>query len=227
MTLRIFPSELEAIAFEASRYPYREVGGDLYGLWSSKGIPIICLAVGPGDNYSASTAEYEMDIPYMKKCEKYLTDNWGLFYLGDWHSHHMLGLEAPSTGDQRRIFSIMQRNQFQRMAEIIVTHTTESQIHEKINAFVYYDNMLKQSNISLLAEHESPFRKMLQSRRDGSFIKLINSRIPINRIDYLSNDTVSSQRDLCKHSYVNKQGPYSNYNASCVSNDIEEFRIKI
>src|SRR5207302_535668 len=39
----------------------------------------------------------------------------------DWHSHHRLGLTAPSGGDRKRILSLARRNQFTGMTEIIVT----------------------------------------------------------------------------------------------------------
>jgi hypothetical protein len=50
-----------------------------------------------------------------------MATDWALRYFGDWHSHHRLGLSAPSSGDRKRIVSLGARNEFANMAEIIVT----------------------------------------------------------------------------------------------------------
>lgn len=227
MVFRIYPSELEAIAFEASKYPNREVGGDLYGLWSPNGVPVIFLAVGPGNNYSASTAEYEMDIPYMKKCERLLVDTFGLYYLGDWHSHHTLGIEKPSYGDQRRIFSIMANNQFPMMAEIIITHTMASRMQERVNAFVYHnDNIVEQCAIALMAEHESPVRKVLISQRNASFINFIQNRVPISRIDFIRSEAYGLQTGLMKQTFITDQAAYEDDFAHTGA-DGDKYRLKI
>ena len=226
MVFRIYPSELEAIAFEASKYPNREVGGDLYGLWSPNGVPVIFLAVGPGKNYSASTAEYEMDIPYMKKCERFLVDTFGLYYLGDWHSHHTLGIEKPSYGDQRRVFSIMANNQFPMMSEIIITHTMASRMQERVNTFVYHNGIVEQRAIALMADQESPIRKALKSQRHASFINIIYNRVPINRIEFIRSEDYESQTSLMKQTYITDQTAYIN-NYARKGTDGDEYRLKI
>jgi len=111
-------SELRAIAAEASAWSI-ETGGDLFGRWQD--IPTILLATKAGPNAERNNAHFRLDVEYLRQLSETLASDWALRYFGDWHSHHRLGLSAPSGGDRKRIFSIAGRNQFTGMAEIIVT----------------------------------------------------------------------------------------------------------
>src|SRR5258708_1204480 len=111
-------SELRAIAAEASAWSI-ETGGDLFGRWHD--IPTILLATKAGPNAQRNNAHFRLDVDYLRQLSETLASAWALRYFGDWHSHHKLGLSAPSGGDRRRIVSLAGRNQFTNMAEIIVT----------------------------------------------------------------------------------------------------------
>ena len=112
-------SELRSIAAEASAWSI-ETGGDLFGRW--KGAPILHLATKAGPNAQRNNAHFRLDVDYLRQLSEIVATDWELRYFGDWHSHHRLGLSAPSSGDQRRIHSIaLRRNQFADMVEIIVT----------------------------------------------------------------------------------------------------------
>jgi transcriptional regulator with XRE-family HTH domain len=111
-------SELRAIAVEASAWSI-ETGGDLFGRWQD--VPTVFLATKAGPAAQRNHAHFRLDVDYLRDLSETLATTWGLRYFGDWHSHHRLGLSAPSGGDRRRIVSIAQRNQFPAMSEIIVT----------------------------------------------------------------------------------------------------------
>lgn len=111
-------SELRAIATEASAWSI-ETGGDLFGRWQD--VPTILLATKAGPNAQRDHAHFRLDVDYLRNLSELMASDWTLRYFGDWHSHHRLGLSAPSAGDRRRIASIGTRNQFTSMAEIIVT----------------------------------------------------------------------------------------------------------
>lgn len=111
-------SELRAIAAEASAWSI-ETGGDLFGRWQD--MPTILLATKAGPNAQRNNAHFRLDVEYLRQLSETLASDWALRYFGDWHSHHRLGLSAPSGGDRKRIHSIAGRNQFTGMAEIIVT----------------------------------------------------------------------------------------------------------
>ena len=111
-------SELRAIAAEASAWSV-ETGGDLFGRWHE--VPIIFLATKAGPGAERDHAHFRLDVEYLRHLSEVLAANWGMRYFGDWHSHHRLGLSAPSRGDRQRIVRIGARNQFSAMSEIIVT----------------------------------------------------------------------------------------------------------
>lgn len=111
-------SELRAIAAEASAWTI-ETGGDLFGRWQD--VPTVFLATKAGPAAQRDHAHFRLDVDYLRDLSEALASSWGLRYFGDWHSHHRLGLSAPSGGDRRRIINIARRNQFPAMSEIIVT----------------------------------------------------------------------------------------------------------
>jgi hypothetical protein len=114
----IWESEVRAIAVETAAWTV-ETGGDLFGRWLDK--PIIFLATKAGPKAQRDNAHFRLDVDYLRDISGPLALQWALRYFGDWHSHHRLGLEAPSSGDRRRIHQVAGRNQFQGMLEIIVT----------------------------------------------------------------------------------------------------------
>jgi transcriptional regulator with XRE-family HTH domain len=111
-------SELRAIAAEASAWTI-ETGGDLFGRWHD--VPTVLLATKAGPAAQRNHAHFRLDVDYLRELSETMATDWALRYFGDWHSHHKLGLMAPSGGDRRRITNIAGRNQFTNMAEIIVT----------------------------------------------------------------------------------------------------------
>ena len=128
-------SELRAIAAEASAWSV-ETGGDLFGRWHD--VPIIFLATKAGPNAQRDRAHFRLDVEYLRHLSEALATNWGLRYFGDWHSHHRLGLSAPSAGDRRRILRIGARNQFPAMSEIIVTlEDTRNEPSIRIHPWLY------------------------------------------------------------------------------------------
>lgn len=117
-TLVIWESELRAIAAEAAAWTV-ETGGDLFGRWQDD--PTVFLATKAGPNAQRDNAHFRLDVDYLRQLSEPLAADWALRYFGDWHSHHRLGLSAPSSGDRRRIRQLGSRNNFPGMAEIIVT----------------------------------------------------------------------------------------------------------
>lgn len=201
MIFRIFASELKAIAYEASKFSESEVGGDLFGLWNANGTPVVFLATGPGNNYRGYLAKYKMDIDYMKMCEKILISHFGLQYLGDWHSHHKLNLDYPSSGDQNRLYSIMHNNKINNMAEIIITHVSSPPFSEKINGFIYSDTTVCHGKMVLLEQEESPIRNILLNCSRFQSIQLS----PFNLGDgYLALDQILLDNEESTHTKTSK-----------------------
>lgn len=162
----IWESELRAIAAEASAWSI-ETGGDLFGRWLD--IPAIFLATKAGPNAQRNNAHFRLDVDYLRQLSETLAMDWALRYFGDWHSHHRLGLSAPSNGDQKRIRSIAGRNEFTGMIEIIVTlEDTRSEPTIRIHPWIYDLSSEMSGPFPLRVKvlpGMSPIRQALISRR--------------------------------------------------------------
>jgi transcriptional regulator with XRE-family HTH domain len=165
-TLVTWESELRAIAAEASAWSI-ETGGDLFGRWNEA--PIISLATKAGPNAQRNNAHFRLDVDYLRELSEILATDWALRYFGDWHSHHRLGLSAPSGGDQKRILSIAGRNQFTSMAEIIVTlEDTRGEPTIRIHPWLYELSTEKNGPLPMnlkVLPGVSPIRQALIARK--------------------------------------------------------------
>jgi len=160
--IAIYESELQAIGFESSSWE-RETGGDLFGIWGD--IPVVYFASRAGPQAKRDHAHFRLDVDYLINLSVMLERDWGLRYLGDWHSHHRLGLSTPSDGDQRRIKRLAVKNNFDDMAEFIITfassHNDRSKI--EIHPFLYLDlplHALTQA-VLIVLKGTSPVRSAL------------------------------------------------------------------
>ncbi len=91
----IYGSELKAVQGHVLRYPDLETGGSLYGWYSETGLPIIALATGPGKKAMHEATRFHADENYSMAIGLRMI-NHGLQHIGEWHSHHVLGLAQPS-----------------------------------------------------------------------------------------------------------------------------------
>lgn len=94
----IYLSELDYIARCIQDYPDIETGGQLYGAWTASGAPRVIYAIGPGPRANHKQAFFNQDIEYLESIGAKLKE-YGLQHIGEWHSHHHLGLSYPSGHD--------------------------------------------------------------------------------------------------------------------------------
>ena len=94
----IYSSELEYIARCIQDYPNIETGGQLYGAWTASGAPRVIYALGPGPRANHQTTFFNQDVEYLESIGGKLKE-FGLQHIGEWHSHHSLGLPHPSVHD--------------------------------------------------------------------------------------------------------------------------------
>ncbi len=99
----IYQSELEYLSRYTLDYPNIETGGQLFGFWKEDGTPVVTFVIGPGKNANHEVAFFQQDIEYLEKIGNSLTNYHGLKHIGEWHSHHTLGLEKPSGHDAANI----------------------------------------------------------------------------------------------------------------------------
>jgi transcriptional regulator with XRE-family HTH domain len=162
--IAIYESELQAISFDSSMWD-TETGGDLFGIWESD-IPLVYLATHAGPQARRDHAHFRLDVDYLIKISIMLEKDWGLRYLGDWHSHHRLGLATPSGGDQGRIGRIAAKNNFDGMVEVITTFASSPRDNKKkieIHPYLYLDlpsHVLTQA-VPIVLKGTSPVRTAL------------------------------------------------------------------
>jgi len=119
--LRLFGDDMQAMAGDAYRWAATETGGALYGLWSHAGRPVIMLASPAGAGACRERAHFAQDPDHLFAVNNQLQEKFGLQYLGNWHSHHVLGLDQPSAGDVEQIHRVASRSKIASMVQIIFT----------------------------------------------------------------------------------------------------------
>jgi hypothetical protein len=95
----IYKSELNYISRCVLDYPNIETGGDLFGFWTHSGYPVIQYVIGPGLNANHQSTFFNQDGNYLSEIGNKLRDTHGLQHIGEWHSHHQIGLAEPSGHD--------------------------------------------------------------------------------------------------------------------------------
>lgn len=76
-----------------------ETGGQFFGIETWNGALVITYVLGPGPNAKHSPAFFQQDIQYLKQEADRLMYLGSLRQIGEWHSHHHLGLSVPSGRD--------------------------------------------------------------------------------------------------------------------------------
>ena len=101
---------------EVYRHQHIETGGNLFGLWTTSGSAVIHVVLGPGKNCRRTTTSFHQDIEYLHRVGRFVNDNYMLCHIGEWHSHHSLALNKPSSGDEETV----RRNFPQRVTNFLI-----------------------------------------------------------------------------------------------------------
>ena len=96
----IHRAELDLIGRWTLDHPDCETGGDLFGFFTHSGHPVVQYVLGPGPGARRTTTSFFQDRDFLVEAGRLLRDLHGLQHIGEWHSHHRLGLYRPSTGDE-------------------------------------------------------------------------------------------------------------------------------
>ena len=119
MKALIYQSELDYISQCILDYPEIETGGDLFGFWTYSGFPVIQYVIGPGPNTYRTGTFFKQDKDFLIQNGNYLNRKHGLQHLGNWHSHHQLGLPHPSSHDSNTINKAIEDNSLKQFFLII------------------------------------------------------------------------------------------------------------
>ena len=88
-------------------YPDIETGGDLFGLWQDERTVVIKRFIGPGEKCKRTATSFHQDVEYLHRVGSLITTEEGLCNVGEWHSHHQIGMPEPSGADRRTVLSNM------------------------------------------------------------------------------------------------------------------------
>lgn len=159
----IYKSELNFISRCILDYPNIETGGELFGFWTQLGTPVVLYAVGPGPKAKHHPTAFIQDPDYVDNIEVEICNRTGLQHIGQWHSHHQLGLAHPSGGDVASMQRGVGQPGFPRML-LCIGNCTQN-FETTVNAFNFHENIpshyihAKWDIINM----ESPFRTEINS----------------------------------------------------------------
>lgn len=156
----IYRSEFDYISRCILDYKNIETGGQLFGYWTSTGIPVVLYAIGPGRNANHQETFFNQDLDYLLDVGNFLLEKYGLQHIGEWHSHHQLGLAHPSGHDDSTMVNNIQRSHLRRFLLCIGNCTNRA---SSLNAFNFhedhgYDYVKARWSIK---ECESPYRALV------------------------------------------------------------------
>lgn len=163
----IYRSELDFISRCILDHTDIETGGELFGFWTAGGIPVVLFAIGPGKNANHQTTFFNQDIEYLKRVGRCLFDKYGLLHIGEWHSHHTLGLAQPSGHDAETMASSITNNHLGRFLMALGNCTATASI---LNAFEFVEGFgTAWRHVPWeIKEIQSPFRAAIENDADLS-----------------------------------------------------------
>ena len=134
----IYEQDYKELCAWVLKKPNIETGGDLFGLWADKHTAVIQLVLGPGKQCTRTTASFYQDINYLRRVGSYLTQNEGVCHIGEWHSHHQLGLARPSGGDENTVWNNMPTYNLKRFVIFIANiHSSKQNYNVNVGCFLF------------------------------------------------------------------------------------------
>lgn len=158
----IYQSELDYLSRCILDYPNIETGGQLFGFYNSKGIPVVCYAIGPGPHATHQPTLFNQDFDYLDTIGLAINHEFGLQHIGEWHSHHMLGPDYPGNDDvQTMRYTIDEMH----LGKFLLCIGTLNGSAATVNAFTIYENnsVIYQNKWHIKAL-PSPYRAVIDSR---------------------------------------------------------------
>lgn len=155
----IYAGELIRLLRETLRYGAKrlETGGQFFGHVSSEGVVIIDFVLVSGPAAEHSHAFFRQDIRYLEQVGNRLIAM-QLIQLGEWHSHHKLGIPIPSGHDSQSMLNTIWHQEIQQYLLCIATCDDG-----KANATPYMYNRDGYEIWSWdIIPGESPVRKMME-----------------------------------------------------------------
>ena len=159
----IYASELDYISRCMLDYPNSETGGQLFGFWTSTGTPVVTYVIGPGHDAQHNPTSFVQDQEYLQTIGKELHKMFRLQHIGEWHSHHRLGLTHPSGGDVNTMQYGVGKPGFPRLLLCIGTLDGN---RSTINPYNFHENRPGEYERATwdVVNIESPYRRLIDTK---------------------------------------------------------------
>ena len=205
--VNIFESEIRAIRDIALAKERLETGGDLYGLFSHAGRPVIYFASPPGPKAVHGYAHFQQDVKYLKKTARSLRRDFRIQFEGNYHSHQHLGLKSLSQVDLESTYSLAEKNGFRHFCQLLVTFddpgegsppdsksglitswtdraggTLPKRFIVRVRAFYYHDGQMVACPLKIIPG-VSPIRLALKMREITDLYAAVSSPSPETELD--------------------------------------------
>ena len=180
----IYKSELDFISKCILDYKNIETGGQLFGYWTADGSPVVAYTIGPGPRANHQVAFFNQDIDYLLAIGNVLVQHYGLQHIGEWHSHHKLGLAQPSGHDASTMAETIKEKHLTKFL-LCIGNCTDYE--SSLNPFNFtYDagyNYVKAEWI--VKSINSPYRDIIDKELRGDLIQpsTITPRYNIVKVD--------------------------------------------
>ena len=212
-TVAIYANEYRQICAWVLKNQTLETGGDLFGLWAEDRTAVIQLVLGPGEKCRRAPHSFYQDVEYLEKAGTDLTEKEALCHIGEWHSHHTIGLTRPSGGDEGTVWRNMPNYGLNRFILFIANIGSRSLSEASVGCFLF--EFERGSNRKLpvlegifqLLPDESPFRsKYIHNLENGG--ECINSKEEIACLQEVSTDAVKTdaRRPVMRAEVLSQRG---------------------
>ena len=157
----IYKSELDYISRCILDYTNIETGGQLFGYWTAEDVPVVLYAIGPGPRANHQVGFFNQDIDYLIHVGRPIVEHFGLQHIGEWHSHHQLGLAQPSSHDANTMMSTIQEKHLGKFLLCIGNCTNTSSTLNAFNFSEFNQNYVKAK--WCIKDINSPFREKIDN----------------------------------------------------------------
>ena len=112
-----------------------ETGGDLFGLWQNGENAYCQYWIMDGPNCKRTSTSFFQDLDYLSLEGRNAVNFFGLCHIGQWHSHHRIGLYNPSCGDDQTVTSHMESLSLTRFFVVIANINDDFSV--SLSPFLY------------------------------------------------------------------------------------------
>lgn len=189
----VYQSELDYLSCCILDCPNIETGGQLFGFYASKGTPVVCYAIGAGEHANHQITFFNQDIDYLQTIGTILNQEYGLQHIGEWHSHHRLGLDHPSGHDAQTMHNSIDAL---HLGQFLLCIGTTDGRSANINAYTFRENdpYYYPSKWHIKAE-PSPYRQVIDERLKDLLVHPITPEPRLSGM-HISRVSVSKYADM-------------------------------